>query len=391
MKAKIVKAKVEGQKVNCRLEPGFLRLSMCTDKLLKRIGGKISRKLTLEEKDSKFVREETTAPLGVSLGLTDSERINLLNTKIVKAKVEGQKVNCRLEPGFLRLSMCTDKLLKRIGGKISRKLTLEEKDKDAWVRTTLHIKNFAEKKRRKVIVCVTKNNVDEFYEFVSFNSDSDTSDTSSSSISNSESDNKHVCKAVIRPKRCYKKNKSAYPSAIFIFFSAGLEGCASKSETDSSDLENGETSNSNLTEASNNNLTVINNNGNNSDNANNKRKASIYQFFTLNKEENRYYCNHCVKSYKAAKDSSTSTLRNHISREHKNLNPEISTSGPLDKFFKSKTALASSENNLSEENWIEDLINWIVADDQSFIVVDKESFKILMKLMKIIKLCKFFY
>jgi hypothetical protein len=55
-----------------------------------------------------------------------------------------------------------------------------------------------------------------------------------------------------------------------------------------------ETSNSNLTEASNSNLTVINNNSNNSDNSNNKKKASIYQFFTLNKEENRYYCNHCT-------------------------------------------------------------------------------------------------
>src|SRR5436190_20665397 len=64
---KIVKAKVGTQKVNCRLEPGFLGVSMCTDKLLKEIGGKISRKLTPEEKDSKFVREETTAPLGLAI------------------------------------------------------------------------------------------------------------------------------------------------------------------------------------------------------------------------------------------------------------------------------------------------------------------------------------
>ncbi|CAG8474656.1 8689_t:CDS:2 [Ambispora leptoticha] len=40
---------------------------MCTDKLLKKISGKISRKLTSEEKDSKFVREETTAPLGLAI------------------------------------------------------------------------------------------------------------------------------------------------------------------------------------------------------------------------------------------------------------------------------------------------------------------------------------
>ncbi|CAG8619526.1 7114_t:CDS:2, partial [Diversispora eburnea] len=57
-------------------------------------------------------------------------------------------------------------------------------------------------------------------------------------------------------------------------------------------------------------------------------------------KENRYYCDHYIKSYKAAKDNSTSTLRGHIAYEHKQLNSEISTSGPLDKFVKSKTALA---------------------------------------------------
>src|SRR5947209_15464677 len=67
MKVKIVEAKVGKQKVNCRLEPGFLGPSMCSDKLLKKIGGKISRKLTPEEKDSKFVREETTSPLGLAI------------------------------------------------------------------------------------------------------------------------------------------------------------------------------------------------------------------------------------------------------------------------------------------------------------------------------------
>ncbi|CAG8497013.1 5772_t:CDS:2, partial [Diversispora eburnea] len=48
------------------------------------------------------------------------------------------------------------------------------------------------------------------------------------------------------------------------------------------------------------------------------------------------------KSYKAIKDSSTSTLRGHIACEHKQLNSEISTSRPLDKFVKSKTTLELS-------------------------------------------------
>ncbi|KAF0555750.1 hypothetical protein F8M41_016747 [Gigaspora margarita] len=52
MKVKIVKAKVGSRKVNCHLEPGFLGVSICTDKPLKKISGKISRKLTPEEKDN---------------------------------------------------------------------------------------------------------------------------------------------------------------------------------------------------------------------------------------------------------------------------------------------------------------------------------------------------
>ncbi|CAG8522351.1 14056_t:CDS:2 [Ambispora leptoticha] len=67
MKVKIVKAKVEKQKVNCCLESGFLEISICTDKLFKKIGDKISKKLTSKEKDSKFIREKTTAPLGLAI------------------------------------------------------------------------------------------------------------------------------------------------------------------------------------------------------------------------------------------------------------------------------------------------------------------------------------
>ncbi|CAG8438173.1 9434_t:CDS:2 [Dentiscutata heterogama] len=40
---------------------------MCSNKLLKKIGSIISRKLTPEEKDSKFIREETIAPLGLTI------------------------------------------------------------------------------------------------------------------------------------------------------------------------------------------------------------------------------------------------------------------------------------------------------------------------------------
>ncbi|RHZ75283.1 hypothetical protein Glove_216g166 [Diversispora epigaea] len=72
---KITKVRVGIQKVNCRLEPRFLEPSLCTDKLLKKIGGKISRKLTPEEKDSKFVREETTASLELAKSITISTEV----------------------------------------------------------------------------------------------------------------------------------------------------------------------------------------------------------------------------------------------------------------------------------------------------------------------------
>ncbi|RHZ52078.1 hypothetical protein Glove_465g6 [Diversispora epigaea] len=61
-----------------------------------------------------------------------------------------------------------------------------------------------------VIVCVTENNIDEFYESVSSNSDnaehrtfssSDTSDTSGSSTSSSESDDKHVFESELRDRK----------------------------------------------------------------------------------------------------------------------------------------------------------------------------------------------
>ena len=61
---KIAKAKVGSQKINCRLGPEFLGPSMCTDKLLKKIEGRIARKISSKNKDSKFFREMTTHPIG---------------------------------------------------------------------------------------------------------------------------------------------------------------------------------------------------------------------------------------------------------------------------------------------------------------------------------------
>ncbi|CAG8579811.1 9763_t:CDS:2 [Ambispora gerdemannii] len=109
MKVKIVKAKVGGQKINCYLEPGFHGPSMCSDKLLKKISSKISRKLTPEEKDSEFVREETTAPLGIAIipltftsNIKNNARLNNKKSIIIPTEVLIEKYNSKL-PNYILL------------------------------------------------------------------------------------------------------------------------------------------------------------------------------------------------------------------------------------------------------------------------------------------------
>ncbi|RHZ87264.1 hypothetical protein Glove_38g72 [Diversispora epigaea] len=216
---KIVKAKVEGQKVNCCLEPGFLGLSMCTDKLLKRISGKISRKLTLEEKDSKFVREETTTPLGLAvipLTFTSNIKNNLcLSNKksiTIPTEVLVEKYNPKT-PNYILLGNNWFYGRSRINDKIQHYLSEIVTDaKNAFVRTTLRIKDFSgsgvtkTKKKSRVIVSVNKRDIHDFYKILlgkskdslprrsnisatsdSGTSDSDTSDSDSGNSSTSSS------------------------------------------------------------------------------------------------------------------------------------------------------------------------------------------------------------
>ncbi|RIB01805.1 hypothetical protein C2G38_2050576 [Gigaspora rosea] len=158
---KIVKAKVGSQKINCRLEPGFLGLSMCTDKLLKKIGGKISRKLTLEEKDSKFIREEATAPLGLAvipLTFTSNIKDNIcLNNKksiTIPTEVLVDRYNSTL-PNYILLGNNWFYGRKYDDDELQTYIPEIVTDaEDAWLRTTLLIKNLTEKKGERVIVSV---------------------------------------------------------------------------------------------------------------------------------------------------------------------------------------------------------------------------------------------
>ena len=181
MKVKIVKAKVGEQKVNCHLEPGFLGISMCTDKLLKKIGGKISRKLTPKEKDSKFVREETTAPLGLAIipltftsNIINNHRLSNCQRQThsdyrsitIPTEVLVEKYDLQT-PNYILLGNNWFYGRSRINDKIQHYLPEIVTDaKDAFVRTTLRIKNLSGKKGGRVIVSVNKRDIHDFYKLL---------------------------------------------------------------------------------------------------------------------------------------------------------------------------------------------------------------------------------
>ena len=61
-------------------------------------------------------------------------------------------------------------------------------------------------------------------------------------------------------------------------------------------------------------------------------KSLVYNHFTLDGINNKYNCNYCNKSYKIAKDGSTSTLWKHVKNKHNELYSEINQiTGALDK------------------------------------------------------------
>ncbi|RHZ63147.1 hypothetical protein Glove_332g52 [Diversispora epigaea] len=216
MLVKIVKAKVGGQKVNCHLELGFHGPSMCSDKLLKKIGDKISRKLTPEEKDSKFVREETTAPLGLAIipltfisNIKNNLRLSNKKSITIPTEVLIEKYDSKT-PNYILLGNNWFYGRSRINDKIQHYLPEIMTDaKNAFVRTTLRIKDLKTKKKPRVIVSIDKRDIHDFYKSlpgkskdesktrdsvsslfresnISATSDSDTSD---SDTSDSDSDN----------------------------------------------------------------------------------------------------------------------------------------------------------------------------------------------------------
>ncbi|CAG8797533.1 10170_t:CDS:2, partial [Dentiscutata erythropus] len=124
-------------------------ISMCSNKLLKKIGGIISRKLTPEEKDSKFVKEETTAPLGLTIILPifisniknnaclSNKKSITIPTKVLIEKSNSKTSNYILlgNNWFYGRKYNNDELQTYIP-----EIVIDTED--AFVRTTLHIHDF---------------------------------------------------------------------------------------------------------------------------------------------------------------------------------------------------------------------------------------------------------
>ncbi|CAG8849252.1 45199_t:CDS:2, partial [Gigaspora margarita] len=215
----IVKAKIGMQKVNYHLEPGFLGPSMCSDKLLKKISSKISRKLTPEEKDSKFIREETTAPLELAIipltftsNVINNHRLSNYESITILTEVLVEKYDPKM-PNYILLGK--NWFYGRNNSRLQTYLPEIVTDaKNAFVRTTLRIKDLSQKvgttkakKKPKINISVNKRDIHDFYKILpgkskdslyrksnisttsnSATSDSNTSDSDSGNSSTSSSE-----------------------------------------------------------------------------------------------------------------------------------------------------------------------------------------------------------
>jgi len=158
---KIAKAKFRDQKVNCCLEPGFLGPTICSDKILKHIGGKITRRISSEDKDSRFFREMTTHPIGwtvIPLTFTSSVECSRFSKQYTFITIPTQVLIVKHHPEFpnhimLGFDWFTGRKYDDEELQIYRAEIVTDAE-DGWVRTTLRIKNLAERKGKSIVVPV---------------------------------------------------------------------------------------------------------------------------------------------------------------------------------------------------------------------------------------------
>src|SRR2546430_13460973 len=123
---------------------------MYTDKLLKKISGEIDRKLTPKEKNSKFVREETTALLGLTVipltftfNIKNNAQLDNKKSITILTEVLVEKYNSTL-PNYILLSNNWFYGHKYDNDELQTYLPEIVTDvENAWVRITLCIKNLS--------------------------------------------------------------------------------------------------------------------------------------------------------------------------------------------------------------------------------------------------------
>jgi len=220
MNVKIVKAKVGTKKVNCCLEPGFLGPPMCTDKILKKIGGKITKRITPEEKNDILLWGNSMHPLGwavIPLTFTSNikDNIRLGNDKsiTIPTEVVVEKYNSKI-PNFIMLGNDwffteddeNDSGSSANAHKIPTYLPEIVIDaEDGLVRTTLRIKDY-ENRGPRVIVSVAERNIEEFYKSSQKKrkneTDSSDSDLNLTSPPSSDSENWDLCTFAKQKCKC---------------------------------------------------------------------------------------------------------------------------------------------------------------------------------------------
>ena len=108
-------------------------------------------------------------------------------------------------------------------------------------------------------------------------------------------------------------------------------------------------------------------------------KSIVWEHFIVSETEpKKAICKHCPrhKNTFAYTNGGTKNLNNHLNSQHKAiLNKDLKVENPITEYFKSK-------NLFSKALFEERLVKWIVKDDQSFQVVENESFKDMMSLVR---------
>ena len=171
-KVDLVTSYVGNKKVNCELRLGW-EFSMCSDKTINRLGFKIDRPISSEDREMKFFREMSTIPVGwskLSLAFKSEKKHKsiITNTEVlvVKHHINMDDSIILGSPWFMGRS------LKHEDIQIYKaRIVIDIDMHDCYIRRILHIKSLRGHKNKWVRVPINETDSD---------SDSDSSSSSSS-------------------------------------------------------------------------------------------------------------------------------------------------------------------------------------------------------------------